>query len=78
MSHWLKRELLGIGTLAMFASAHAEENGSHTPPCKPAVFLTHASSPSHIAADFELFNSAFIGSRRNRRVRRGEGFNRRD
>jgi hypothetical protein len=29
MSLWLKRELLGIGTLAMLANAHAEENGSH-------------------------------------------------
>src|SRR5450759_1219095 len=77
MSLWLKRELLGIGTLAMLAHTHAEENGSHTPPHMPAVFLTHASPPSHIAADSELIDSAFIGSSRNRRVRRGKGFNRR-
>ena len=50
----------------------------HTcPPRKPAVFLTHASPPSHIAADSEHINSAFVGSRRNRWVRAGEGFNRR-
>ena len=62
MSLWLKRELLGIGTLAMLAIAHAEENGSHTPPRRSAVFSTHASPPWHIAADSELFNSAdFFG-----------------
>ena len=49
MSLWLKRELLGIGTLAMLASAHAEENGRHTLPRKPAVFLTLASLPSRNA-----------------------------
>jgi len=38
MSLWLKRELFGIGTLAMLARAHAEENGTHKPPHKPAVF----------------------------------------
>jgi hypothetical protein len=57
----------------MLASAHAEENGSH----RPSVFLTHASPPSHIAADSELINSAFVGSRRNRWLRAREGFNRR-
>jgi hypothetical protein len=61
----------------MLACAHAEENGAHTPPHRPAVFLTHASPPSHIAADSELINSAFVRSSRNRRVRAGEGFNRR-
>src|SRR5450830_741066 len=46
MSLWLKREPFGIGTLAMLASALAKENGSHTLPRTPAVFLTHASPPS--------------------------------
>jgi hypothetical protein len=58
--------------------AHMPKKTAHTRlPRKPAVFLTHASPPSHIAADSEFFNSAFIGSRRNLRVRGGEGFNRR-
>jgi hypothetical protein len=61
----------------MFPNAHAEENGAHTPPYMPAVFLTHASPPSHIAADSELINAALFGSRRNRWVRGGKGFNRR-
>jgi hypothetical protein len=62
----------------MLANAHAEENGSHMPSRRPAVFLTRASPPSHIAADSELINSAFVGSHRNRWVRGGgEGFNRR-
>jgi hypothetical protein len=78
MSHWLKRELLGIGTLAMLANTHSEENGAHTLPHMPAVFLSHASPPSHIAADSEFSISALVGSRRF--VRRGgkdsiEGFN---
>jgi hypothetical protein len=60
----------------MLAYAHAEENGSHALPRRPAVFLTHASPPSHIAADSELINAALFGSRRNRWVRGGEGFNR--
>ena len=84
MSRWLKRELSGIvpkgslrENLAMLANAHAEENGSHMPSRRPAVFLTHASPPSHIATDSELINSAFVGSHRNRRVRAREGFNRR-
>src|SRR5450759_4233240 len=77
MSLWLKRELFGTGTLAMLATTHAEENGSHTPLRKPAVFLTHASPPLRNAADSEIINSAFAGSRRNRWVRGGEGFNRR-
>ena len=47
MSLWLKRELLGIGTLAM------------------------------LATDSEIINAALLGTRRNRRVRAGEGFNRR-
>jgi hypothetical protein len=34
----------------MLPNARAEENGSHTRPRGPAVFLTHASPPSHIAA----------------------------
>jgi hypothetical protein len=42
-----------------------------------AVFLTHASPPSHIAADSEIINAALSDSHRNRRVRAGEGFNRR-
>jgi len=42
-----------------------------------AVFLTHASPPSHIAADSEIINAALFDSHRNRRVRAGEGFNRR-
>jgi hypothetical protein len=61
----------------MLAGALAEENGTHMPSRRPAVFLTHASSPSHIAADSELINSAFVGSRRNRWLRAREGFNRR-
>ena len=61
----------------MLPNAHAEENVSHTPPHRPAVFLTHASPPSHIAADSEPINSAFVGSRRNRWVRGVKGFNRR-
>jgi len=56
---------------AMLAHAPAEENGSHKPPRKPAVFLTHASPPSHIAADSDLIISALVGSHRNRRVRGG-------
>jgi hypothetical protein len=64
MSLWLKRELLGIGTLAMLARAHAEENGTLTPPRGPAVFLTHASPVSYIAADSDIINSAFVKSRR--------------
>jgi hypothetical protein len=46
-------------------------------PHMPAVFLTHASPPSHIAADSEIINAALFGSRRNRWVRAGVGFNRR-
>jgi hypothetical protein len=61
----------------MLAGEHAEENGAHTPPRNPAVFLAHASPPSRNAADSELMISALVGSRRNRRVRGGEGFNRR-
>ena len=53
----------------MLAHAHAEENGTRTPPHGPAVFLTHALLPPHIAADSELINKAFVGSHRNRRVR---------
>jgi hypothetical protein len=61
MSHWLKRELFGIGTLAMLAHTHAEENGSYTPPHMPAVFLTHASPLSHMAADSDLIHAAVFG-----------------
>jgi hypothetical protein len=61
----------------MLAHAPSEENGSHKPPRKPAVFLTHASPPSHIAADSDLIISALVLSHRNRRVRGGGGFNRR-
>ena len=61
----------------MLASPHADENGAHTPPRRPAVFLAHASPPSHTAADSELIILALAGSRRNRRVRGGKGFNRR-
>jgi hypothetical protein len=61
----------------MLAHTHAEENGIHMPSRKPAVFLTHASPPSHIAADSEIINSAFVGSHRNRQVRGEKGFNRR-
>jgi hypothetical protein len=61
----------------MLPRAHAEENGTHMPPRRPAVFLTHASPPSHIAADSEPINAALFVSSRNRRVRRVEGFNRR-
>jgi hypothetical protein len=43
----------------------------------PAVFLTHASPSSHIAADSELISAALFWSRRNRRMREGERFNRR-
>jgi len=53
----------------MIPNALAEENGSRMPPHMPAVFLTHASLPSHIAADSDLINSAFTGSHRNRWVR---------
>jgi len=77
MSLWLKREPFGIGTLAMLATALAEENGSRTPPRRPAVFLTRASplramlpipSPStrHLSGRVEIVGCA-----------RGEGFNRR-
>jgi hypothetical protein len=46
----------------------------------PAVFLTHASLPSRIAADSESTNSAFVGLCRNRLVRgmgwiQSKGFN---
>jgi len=68
MSLWLKRELFGIGTLAMLASTQAEENGTHVPPHKPAVFLTLASPLSHIAAGSEPINAALFGSSRNRQV----------
>jgi len=61
----------------MLADAQAGENGSHSPRHKPAVFLTHASPPSHTAADSGFMDAALFGSRRNRWVRRGEGFNRR-
>jgi hypothetical protein len=61
----------------MLANTLAKENGSHTPPRKPAVFLTHASPPSRIAADSGLINGALFGSGRNRRVRGRDGFNRR-
>jgi len=61
----------------MLPNTHAEENGLHTPPRKPAVFLTHASPPSHIAADSKHLNSAFVAQHRNRQVRGGKGFNRR-
>jgi hypothetical protein len=61
----------------MLTCAHAEENGSRSPPHMLAVFLTHASPPSHIAADSEIINAALFGSLRNRWVRAGEGFNRR-
>jgi hypothetical protein len=56
MSLWLKRELFGIGTLAMLASAQAEENGPHTPPRRPAVFLAHA-SPLHTSPPIPSLSS---------------------
>jgi len=57
---------------------HTPKKTAHTRlPRKPAVFLTHASPPSHAAADSEFINSALFGSSRNRRVRGREGFNRR-
>jgi hypothetical protein len=61
----------------MLPNTHAKEDDSHTPPRKLAVFLTHASPPSHTAADSELINAAAFGSSRNRRARGGKGFNRR-
>jgi hypothetical protein len=60
----------------MLPHALAEENGSHMPPHMQAVFLTHASLPSHNAADSDLINATLVGSYRNRWVR-GGGFNRR-
>jgi hypothetical protein len=44
--------------------------------CQP-FSITHASPPSHIAADSEPINTHGPGSGRNRRVREGAGFNRR-
>jgi hypothetical protein len=61
----------------MLASAHAEENGSHTQTPQASRFLNARTPPSHNAADSEIINSALVGLRRNRRVRGGEGFNRR-
>jgi hypothetical protein len=64
----------------MLPTAHAEENGSLIPLRKPAVFLTHASLPSHKAADSEILKSAFVEQSRNRWVRewgriQSKGFN---
>jgi hypothetical protein len=50
---------------------------AHASPAKPAVFLTHASLLSHIAADSEHVISAFVGLNRNRWVCAGVGFTRR-
>jgi hypothetical protein len=56
----------------MLPTAQAEENGSLRPPHKPAVFLPHASPPSHFATDSEHVISAFVWKNRNRWVRAGE------
>jgi len=45
MSLWLKRELFGIGTLAMLAVAHAEENGSYMPSALACRFLNARIAP---------------------------------
>src|SRR5450759_2835737 len=70
-----REELLGIGTLAMLAGAHAEEIGAHAPPHRSAVFLAHASPPSHTATDSELIVSGLVRSTRNRRLRGVRGLN---
>jgi hypothetical protein len=75
-----QRELLAIGTHAMLPGAHAEENGLPMPLHQQAVFLTHASPPSHNTADSEFLISRFVGLHRNRWVRargriQSKGFN---
>jgi hypothetical protein len=54
------KRALGIGTLALLANTQAKENGAHTPPRRPAVFLAHASPLSRDAADSVLIISALV------------------